>query len=133
MSQHRFGPPPSSDFQVIPSREEVAFFKDNGFLVVERITTDEEIAWLRAIFEHIFDPEQAGKSGAPVDRSGTLAPGEAPKLTQAFFPEIKFPQILQSTFRRNAKRYAAALLDVDEDRITSWGHMIRKPPGGRPA
>lgn len=133
MSKHRFGPPPASTFEVTPSREEVAFFQENGFLVVERLTTDEEIAWLRQIFEHIFDPEQAGKAGAPVDRSGTLGPGEEPKLTQAFFPEMKFPEILNSTFRRNAKRYAAALLGVDEDRLTSWGHMIRKPPGGRAA
>src|SRR5437763_13308841 len=106
MSTPDFGPPPAVPFDVKPTREEVEFFRENGFLVVERITTDEEIAWLRAIFEHIFDPGHAGEAGAPVDRSGTLAPGEAPKLTQAFFPEMKFPQILNSTFRRNAKRYA---------------------------
>ena len=54
------------------------------------------------------------------------------KLTQSFFPEIQFPEILQSTFRRNAKRYAAALLAIDEDRLTSWGHMpIWKNSAGR--
>jgi hypothetical protein len=128
-----FGPPPATDFDVSPSAEEVAFFRENGFLKVERLTTDEEIAWLRQIFEYIFDPANAGKPGGPVDRSGVRIPDAKGKLTQSFFPEIQFPEILQSTFRRNAKRYAAALLDIDESRLTSWGHMIRKAPGGRAA
>jgi hypothetical protein len=128
-----FGPPPDVAFEVEPTAREVAFFRDNGYLAVERITSDEEIDWLRAIFEHIFDPANAGAPGGPVDRSGALIPEVAGKLSQSFFPEIRFPEILRSTFRRNAKRYAAALLNVEEARLTSWGHMIRKAPGGRAA
>jgi hypothetical protein len=128
-----FPPPPPSDFNVAPSNEEVEFFHAHGFLVVERLTTDEEIAWLKDIFEYIFDPDYPGQAGAPVDRSGTLADGEPPRLQQAFFPEIQFPHLLETTHHRNAKRYAAALLDVDPCRLSSWGHMIRKPAGGRSA
>ncbi|HEX7034902.1 MAG TPA: phytanoyl-CoA dioxygenase family protein [Pseudomonadales bacterium] len=128
-----FGRPPVSDFTVVPTDDEVSFFRTNGYLVVERITTDEEIAWLRAIFEHIFDPEHADGPGAPIDRSGTLGPDEPSRLSQAFFPEMRFPAILDTAFRRNARRYAAALLGVPEAALSSWGHMIRKPPGGRAA
>ena len=53
---HSFGPPPKSDFELSPSRREIELFRENGFLVVERITTDEEIAWLRQIYEFIFSP-----------------------------------------------------------------------------
>jgi ectoine hydroxylase-related dioxygenase (phytanoyl-CoA dioxygenase family) len=133
MTEISFGPPPKSDFEVTPSREEVAFFRENGFLVVERITTDEEIAWMRRIFEHIFSPERAGRRDAPVDRSGTRDPSEPSKLSQAFFPERRFPELLRTTHWRNAKRYASALLGIPESELTSWGHAIRKPPGGRPA
>lgn len=134
MTQLRFGPPPAVRFDIAPTKDEVAFFNENGFLSVERLTSDEEIAWLRQIFEYIFDPANAHEPGSPVDRSGTPRAGETVSmLQQSFFPEIQFPEILDSTFRRNAKRYASALLDVPEDRLTSWGHMIRKPPGGRPA
>jgi len=132
-SADSFGPPPPSDFNVTPTAEEVTFFREHGFLAVERITTDEEIEWLARIFEHIFDPANADAAGAPVDRSGTLEPGVPSSLQQAFFPEMRFPALLTTTHRRNAKRYAAALLGVDEARLTSWGHMIRKPPGGRSA
>jgi hypothetical protein len=129
MAQATFGPPPSVAFEVTPSRDEIEFFRKNGFLAVERITSDEEIDWLRTIYEHIFDPANAGAPGGPVDRSGIMVPEVKGKLTQSFFPEIQFPEILNSTFRRNAKKYAAALLGQPEERLTSWGHMITKAPG----
>jgi hypothetical protein len=130
MNQSLFGPPPAATFEVSPSREQIEFFRENGFLAVERITTDEEVAWLRQIFEYIFDPANAGRPGGPVDRSGVRVPGQSGKLTQSFFPEMQYPEILNTNFRRNAKRFASALLEIEEDRLTSWGHMIRKVPGG---
>ena len=132
MSKPDFGPPPRSDFEVVPTASEIAFFQENGFLAVERLTTDEEVAWLRAIFEHIFDPQNAKSPGAPVDRSGAKT-GEESQLAQSFFPEIQFPDILKTNFHRNAKRYASALLGAPEAELTCWGHMIRKPAGGRSA
>jgi len=131
MAKHPFGSSPTPDFEIRPTDKDVAFFQDNGFLVAPRLTTDEEVAWLRQIFEFIFDPANAKGPYAPVDRSGQRAEGEPSMLSQAFFPEMHFPEILDSSFRKNAKRFAAALLGVDEARLTSWGHMIRKPPGGR--
>ncbi len=134
MLDDRFGPAPKTDYELTPSRAEIEFFRENGFLALERITTDEEIGWLRRIFEHIFSDEYAGKPGSPLDRSGTPVPGQPPaKLSQAFFPEMFFPELLNTQLRRNAKRYAAALLDVSEKDISSWGHMIQKKPGGRAA
>jgi ectoine hydroxylase-related dioxygenase (phytanoyl-CoA dioxygenase family) len=132
MAELLFGPPPKSDFAVSPSAGEVELFREQGFLVVERITTDEEIAWLRRIYEFVFSPEQAGRRDAPLDRTGTRAAGDPVLLSQAFFPEVRFPELLQTTHWRNARRYASALLGVPEPELTSWGHMIRKPPGGRP-
>jgi ectoine hydroxylase-related dioxygenase (phytanoyl-CoA dioxygenase family) len=129
MTNATIGPRPKADFDIYPTREEIGFFREHGYLVIDRITTDEEIAWLRRVFDHIFSPEQAGKAGSPIDRSGSDTK-RAKKLTQSFFPEMQFPEILETAFRRNAKRYTAALLDLDESRITSWGHMIMKYPGG---
>ena len=133
MTKPDFGPPPAAQYDIYPSAAEIAFFREHGFLAVERLTTDAEIAWLRQIFEFIFSAAHAGQRGAPVDRSGVLAPGEASRLQQAFFPELEFPALLQTNHWRNAKRYAAALLDVPEAQLSSWGHMIRKPVGGRAA
>jgi hypothetical protein len=121
-----FGPPPASDFTVNPTDEEVAFFRENGFLAVERITTDEEIVWLRAIYEYIFE------NPGPLDRGGLQTdPSTRGKLTQYFHPEMRFPQLLETTYLRNAKRYATAILSEDAAELSMWGHMIRKAPGGR--
>jgi ectoine hydroxylase-related dioxygenase (phytanoyl-CoA dioxygenase family) len=133
MGKLRFGPPPPTSFEVQPTAAEVEFFREHGYLVVERITSDEEIDWIRQIFEFIFSPEQAEKFGAPVDRSGTRGANEPVLLSQSFIPEARFPELLTTAHWRNARRYAAALLGTPEADLTSWGHMIRKPPGGRPA
>jgi hypothetical protein len=134
MTSMMFGPPPAIAFERSPAPDEIAFFRENGFLAVDRLTTDEEIAWLRQIFEYLFSDAHAGKPGAPLDRSGTAVEGEPKaRLAQAFFPEMQFPEILDTQFRRNARRYAAALLDIPEAELSSWGHMIEKKPGGRAA
>jgi hypothetical protein len=114
-----FGPPPSADLEVTPTAEEVDVFRENGFLVVERITTDEEIDWLRPIFEAMFDTS-----------NGEMAPQAKKADYQTMFPELRCTALLQTTYLRNARRYAAALLGVDESELSSWGHMIRKPVVG---
>jgi hypothetical protein len=135
MPLKQLSPLPTSSFDVAPTADEVAFFQDQGYLVVERITTDEELAWLTELYEHIFDEANAGDRGAPVDRS--TRSGTAPTdrsqamIGQAFLPEVNYPELLQTTFNRNARRYAAALLGVPIEDLGCWGHMIRKPPGGR--
>lgn len=126
-----FGPPPTCDLVVEPTTEEIERFHQDGFLVVDELTSTEELAWLRAILEWVFD--DVDDPFAPVDRSGSDA-GAAPTLRQAFFPEMRVPAILDSTFCRNARTYAAALLDRPAEELTSWGHAILKPAGiGREA
>jgi ectoine hydroxylase-related dioxygenase (phytanoyl-CoA dioxygenase family) len=43
-------------------------------------------------------------------------------------PEMRFPELMTTTYYRNARKYAAALLRLSEDDLTMWGHMILKPP-----
>ncbi len=111
-----------ADFDVTPTPEDVAFFRDNGYLVVDRLTTDEEIDWLAGIYEEVFD-------GDVLDRSGVRDPDLAGKLTQYFHPEIRFSDLLRCTYFTNAKKYAAALLGEDVADLHVWSHMIRKAPG----
>jgi hypothetical protein len=131
MGEIDFGSPPDVPFEAVPSVDEIELFHENGFLAVERITTDEEIEWLTRIYEHVFDGDQAAGPDRPLDRSGLRQPEVAGKLTQFFHPEVRFPELLQSLYFRNAKRYAAALLDEKVAALTVWSHMIRKAPGGR--
>ena len=133
MSTIELRPLPATTFDIEPTREEIESFAENGFLSVERITTDEELDWLTELYEQIFDPSRAAESGAPVDRSGAVDDEGMPLLGQAFFPEVNHPELLGTTFYKNARRYAAALLREPIEELSSWGHMIRKAPGGREA
>jgi hypothetical protein len=121
----KFGPPPSARFDVNPAAKEVQFFTHCSGGLPRRGRCLQICA--PASREHASGPR------APVDRSGTLEPGEESKLAQAFHPEIEFPELLTTNHWLNAKRYAAALLDVDASTLSSWGHMIKKPPGGKAA
>lgn len=127
----RFGAPPKSDLDVRPTQDDVDFFNENGYLVVDQITTPEELAWLTEIFYAVID-DNAG--------TGVFEPGrevgqtEPAKILQSIAPELMIPELLDTTYRRNAMHFAAALLDVPEDDLCTWSHMIKKPAGGsRPA
>ncbi len=65
-------PRPQADFDLHPSEDEIRFFNENGYLVVERMTTDEEIAWMREIFEFIFSEENADSADAPVRQAALV-------------------------------------------------------------
>ena len=118
MAIKQLRPMPTASLEVEPSADDVEFYRENGFLAVERITTDEELEWLTELYEHIFDPDNATDRGAPVDRSTGIDDDAVPPLvTQAFMPEFNYPELLHTTYNRNARRFAAALLDVDTEAI----------------
>lgn len=127
----RFGAPPASDFEVHPTQDDIDFFEENGFLVVPRITTEEELAWMTDVMLAVLDDNAGTGVFEPGWVEGQTLP---PQIQQSIGPELMIPELLDTTFRRNARRFAAALLDVPESDLTSWGHMIRKPAhSNRPA
>lgn len=129
----RFGVPPSPHFDVWPTEDEVARFRDDGFLAVERLTTDEELSWLGAVYDACFDPDDPIATRTRWDEADGDDGRRVVTRAQSFFPELAVPQLLDTAFRRNARRFAAAVMDVDGAELTTWSHMIDKPPGiGRP-
>ena len=57
------GPPPDRVLEVRLTAEQVDQFHRDGFTSVERITTDEELEWIRPIYDHLFDRKGAFKGG----------------------------------------------------------------------
>jgi hypothetical protein len=118
-------PLPEGDFQIEPTEEQVAFFRENGFLVLDRITTDAEVAWLGEVYDGLF-----AKPSGQFDVTRPYGSDGADKLTQLLFPETQVPELRQTIYYRNARRMIARLLDVEEKDLVAWGHMLRKPPNG---
>ena len=119
---------PQSDFQVDATPEQVAFFQQNGFVQIERITTDEELAWLVTIYDELFAERRGAFKGGYFDLSRPYDADGEDLLPQVLMPEVRHPELRTTTYVRNGRRIAAALLGVAEEQLQQWGHMILKPP-----
>ncbi len=60
-------PLPAATFDLVPTDEQVAFFAENGYLSVPRITTDEEVEWLSLVYDLLFDAKVGGFEGGYFD------------------------------------------------------------------
>jgi ectoine hydroxylase-related dioxygenase (phytanoyl-CoA dioxygenase family) len=118
--------PPASDFEVTPTADPVAFFREHGFLRVERVTTDEELAWLAEIYDTLFREERGTFRGGYFDLARPYDVAGQTVLPQVLYPARKYPELLETTYYRNGRRFAAALLGVENAALESWGHMILK-------
>jgi ectoine hydroxylase-related dioxygenase (phytanoyl-CoA dioxygenase family) len=118
---------PTTETRVELTDEQIAFFRENGFLSIERITTDEEVEWLRGFYDRLFGERMGEEKGEYFDLGGPRAHGGREVLPQVLGPERKFPELNESIYRRNALRCAAQLLGADESAVTGGGHMILKP------
>jgi ectoine hydroxylase-related dioxygenase (phytanoyl-CoA dioxygenase family) len=118
------------DFEV--SAEQVAFFHTNGYVVVDRITTDDEVEWLRNIYDQLFERRIGGFPGAYIEPSrpnGAEHLGLDSPLSQVMLPEHRIPELRHTIFYGNGMKAAAALMDLPESSLHGWGHMITKPAG----
>lgn len=119
---------PLSDFEVELTEEQIRAFWDQGYTSVDRITTDEEVDWLREIYDKMFNGELPVIPGAlaasvmrPVDRPGSGS------MSRVLRPELWLPELCTTTFWRNGQRIAAQLLRSDPELIDCWGLLMRKP------
>jgi len=120
-------PLPPARFDIEPTAEQVAFFAENGYLSVPRITTDEEVEWLGVVYDLLFEEKSGTFKGGYFDLARPYDAEGDDLLPQVLAPEHRFPQLRETVYLRNARRMASALLGVDEAVLHVWGHMILKP------
>jgi len=125
----KLGPPPPTDFEVDVTDDQVAFFAENGHLSIDRITTDEEVEWLRAAYDEFESMPRSGFPDTVFDVARPYGTVEEPDLGQLLFPERRMTGLHDTAMWRNGKRIATRLLNVDEAAVESWGHLIFKPAG----
>jgi hypothetical protein len=101
-------------------------FAETGFFTLARITTDEEVDWLRDVYDALF----AGEGGAFVMRDVNVRVDEqrGDRVSQIIRPELTLPALRKTLFWRNSRRLAAQLLGIEPERMDGWGHMVRKAP-----
>jgi ectoine hydroxylase-related dioxygenase (phytanoyl-CoA dioxygenase family) len=110
---------------VILSQQQIDSYHREGYLVLEAITTQEEVAWLRTIYDRLF-AERAGRaSGDQFDLAGTDAEGKEAALPQILGPSTYAPELAEGLYRVNALAIARQLLGPDAE--PRGEHAIFKP------
>lgn len=120
-------PPPPRRFTLAVPADLPARFERDGFAHVPRLTSDEELEWLRVVFDALFTEKVGGFDGGYFDLSRPYDADGEDHLPQVLFPELRVPALQATDYWNNARAVTAAVLGVEEPLLQGWGHMIWKP------
>lgn len=100
---------------------QVAAFAADGYLAIERLASDAEIAHLRALYDRILaDPRVLSLR---FDGGG---------IHQVMSPDVPYPELRETETFRAGRRLACQLLGIAEDELHGFfTHLIYKPPRSR--
>lgn len=105
--------------------EEIAFYHREGYLVVECITTPAEVDLIRRLYDLLFEARAGREEGNQFDLAGADEEGTRAALPQILSPSRYAPELLDTTYRRNALAISRQLLGPDA--IAQGDHAILKP------
>lgn len=105
--------------------DQVGFFHTYGYLALEAITTQEEIARLRVIYDRMFARKAGRERGDQFDLAGVDEEGKAERLPQILGPSRYEPELVDTLYRVNAIAIAQQLYGP-EARF-GGDHAILKP------
>lgn len=105
--------------------EQLAFYHRNGYLALDAITTPDEIALLRGVYDRLFAERVGWEEGAMFDLGGAEEDGKPAVLPQLHWPSKYAPELSDTLHRRNALAIARQLLGPLAE--PQFEHMILKP------
>ena len=117
----------NQNFEVDVTEEQISFFQENGFLSINRITTDSEIEWMRGLYDQLLKDRWGEAEGRYFDLGGRRSHEGPDVLPQVLGPESRFPELRESVYFRNTVQISAKLLGVEKEYVSGGGHMIQKP------
>ena len=109
------------------AEEEVAFFQKNGFLKLNKITSADEVASIRQQLRQLFDHQAGRDEGLFFDFAGSDEQPAQMRLPQLLDVRNFAPDLMKSSFFRNASEVAKQLLGPDAS--FKADHALLKPPG----
>jgi ectoine hydroxylase-related dioxygenase (phytanoyl-CoA dioxygenase family) len=107
--------------------QQIRFYRENGYLSVPRVTEDEDLVALRAIYDDLFARRAGYEDGTYFDFTGNEKDG-AIHFPQMFHPSWKHPGLLRSQLYTNCAHMARQLLGSKARFV--FDHALMKPPGG---
>lgn len=107
------------------SAEQIAFFKENGFLSLPQISTPDEIEMMRQTYDRLFENKAGRDEGNQFDLAGTDEDGKEAALPQILQPSKYAPELWDTQARANALAVVRQLLGDDME--AEGDHAIFKP------
>ena len=123
-----FAPPPTKRFEFDIGQAEVERYARDGFLVIDRITSDEELEWLRGIYDQLLAMPTTGFLDGMFDLSRPYGSTDSPQLGQLLAPDRFVTNLRETSYFRNAQRISSKLLSLPVPKLESWCHLIFKGP-----
>lgn len=116
---------PEPAFSLQP--EQIDSFHRDGYLSLEAITTPEEIAQMRGLYDALFARRAGREAGDHFDLAGADEEGAPPALEQILNPSHYAPEFKALQVGRNALAIASQLLGAGTE--AQGDHAILKPAG----
>jgi hypothetical protein len=99
---------PKAHIEVSLTATDLEALERDGFVSIGRITTDEEVVWLRELYDWLFAGKAEAFRGGRFDLVRPYDSEGVDRLPQLLAPEQRFPQLKQTTFWRNGRKLAAS-------------------------
>ena len=110
---------------VLLTQDQIDFYHREGYLALAAITTPEEVAWLRDIYDRLFAARVGREAGDQFDLGGADEEGQEARLPQMLDPSTYAPELKTGLFRTNALAIARQLLGPQA--AAAGEHAILKP------
>jgi ectoine hydroxylase-related dioxygenase (phytanoyl-CoA dioxygenase family) len=108
-------------------QHEIDRFHREGFLSIPQITTLEEVARIRALYDRLFEQRAGWDRGDFFDFAGLDEPGQTASVPQLSDPSKYEPALKNTIFRTNAHAIAKQLLGPTAKLV--FEHAMLKPAG----
>jgi len=115
------------------SQEQIRRFETDGYLSLPEITTQDEVAWMREVYDRLFERKPGWNKGDFFDFAGTDEEGAPARLPQLLNPSCYEPTLAQTIFRANADAIARQLLGDKAKLIFEHAMMKQALNGGETA
>jgi ectoine hydroxylase-related dioxygenase (phytanoyl-CoA dioxygenase family) len=117
---------PTKNPTVFLTDEEIQFFKENGYLVVPAITTQDEIEYLKPIYDNIFAEKRGRDRGDHFDLTGDDTDENKLSTPQVLWPSRYGLKLNETQYFANAFNISKQILG--DDAYFGGDHAILKPP-----
>jgi ectoine hydroxylase-related dioxygenase (phytanoyl-CoA dioxygenase family) len=108
------------------SVEQIRFFHLNGFLSIETpVTDDAELAWMREVYDRMFETRAGRDSGDQFDLAGADEEGKEASLPQILNPAKYAPELTQGKYLTVISQIAEQLFGPPAQ--AHLAHAIFKP------